>query len=360
MKKILAFAATSMVLSGVHANNLDNINISGFGSVAVGKSTNDVNYAGYDSERWNVSQDSLAGIQLDARINDKAKFVAQVVANGRYDYELAVEMAYVSYELDDFTVRAGKLRTPLFMYSDYLDVGYAYPMLRPSQELYENLIVSSYMGIDVLIPIEFEDSSLVLQPIMGIGEVNERDATYGQVTLDQMFGLTAHWYIEDFTFRTSYISAQTDYENSLYTGTYIEAMLDNKKGQFISLGAQYDNGTLLAVIEAAETSVEGNYADTLSVSGLLGYHFGSVMPYMILNTVKTTDDDERASYLSSLNFKRSAYSLGARWDFAKNIALKVDLTYADFMDTNGGFNATNADESEDNTLVYSAAVDFIF
>ena len=26
---------------------------------------------------------------------------------------------------------------PLFFYSDYTDLGYAYPMIRPSQELYE-------------------------------------------------------------------------------------------------------------------------------------------------------------------------------------------------------------------------------
>lgn len=364
MKKTLIFAAISMALSGAHASGFDNINISGFGSVAVGKSNNNVGYAGYDSESWNVSQDTLAGLQLDAHINDKAKFVAQVVANGRYDYELAVEMAYVSYEFGSFTARAGKLRMPLFMYSDYLDVGYAYPMLRPSQELYENLMISSYVGVDLLIPIEFEDSSLVFQPILGIGEINERDSRYGQITLDQLVGLTAHWYIEDFTFRASYVTAQTEFsasedfsaaEQYIYNG-----LIDDKKGQFISFGAQYDNGDLLVSLEAADTQVEDDYSDTLAVSGLLGYRFGSVMPYVMANMVETTDDDEREGnpYIEHLSFERVAYSLGARWDFAKNIALKADLTYADFQDTNGGFSDTNV--SEDDTLVYSVAIDFIF
>ncbi|SQH75001.1 conserved exported protein of unknown function [Shewanella benthica] len=364
MKKIIIFSAVICAMSGAQASSLDNIKISGFGSVAVGKSSNDIVYAGYDSERWNVSQDTLAGIQLDAKINDKTKFVTQVVANGRYDYELAVEMAYVSYETNLFTVRAGKLRTPFFMYSDYLDVGYAYPMLRPSQELYENLIVSSYMGMDLLIPIEFEDSSLVLQPIVGIGEVNERDSRYGQATLDQLFGLSAHWYVEDFTFRASYVAAQTDYsapnDYSAAEQYIYNALLDDKKGTFTSVGAQYDNGDLLVSLEAAEVTLEDDYYDTLAISGLLGYRFGSLMPYVMANMVKTTDDDERSAAYESFSFKRAAYSLGARWDFARNIALKLDLTYADFMDTNGGFINSNADESEDNTLVYSVAVDFIF
>lgn len=363
MKKALVFVATSMALSGAYAGNLDNINISGFGSVAFGKSTNDVGYAGYDSERWNVSQDALAGIQLNAKINEKTNFVGQLVANGTYDYEVAIEMAYVSYEFSALTARAGKLRTPVFMYSDYLDVGYAYPMLRPSEELYGNEAFSSYVGMDLLIPIEFEDSSLVLQPIVGIGEVAERDSSYGQIVLDKLFGLTAHWYVDDFTFRASYVVTKTDYSSfDVYgaTNPTLDALLDEKDVQFISLGAQYDNGDLLVSLEAADTTIEDDFSDNLAISGLLGYRFGRVMPYVMANTIKTTDDDERTVGYEFLNFERTAYALGARWDFAKNIALKVDVTYADFQDTNGGFDVTNADESEDRTVVYAVAVDFIF
>jgi hypothetical protein len=322
-----------------------------------------VGYAGYTNEKWEVSQDTLAGLQIDVNINEKAKFLAQVVSNARYDYDLSVEMAYASYNFDMLTARLGKLRTPLFMYSDYLDVGYAYPMLRPSQELYENLIISSYTGIDLLIPIEFEDSSLVLQPIAGIGEVNERDSLFGKVTLDKMWGLTAHWYVDDFTVRGSYVTAKTDYD-SPDNNAYRENMLDNQKGQFISLGMQYDNGDMLAMIELADTSLEGEFYDTLSVSGLFGYRFGSVMPYLMVNRVETTDDEERSPTFAPLfNFERMAYSIGTRWDFAKNMAFKVDLTYADYQDTSGGF-VNNIDAVgnfvEEDSLVYSAAVDFIF
>ena len=152
MKKTVVAALMGMMCSGAYAASMEDISISGFGSVAVGKSNNDVGYAGYDSENFNTSQDTLAGIQLDAQINDRAKFVGQVVAYGRYDYDLSVEMAYLSYELDWFTVRAGKLRAPLFMYSDYLDVGYAYPMLRPSVEVYDNFSINSYTGVELIDP----------------------------------------------------------------------------------------------------------------------------------------------------------------------------------------------------------------
>ncbi|MCP4320665.1 MAG: hypothetical protein GY787_02150 [Alteromonadales bacterium] len=361
MKKTVVLALIGMIFGVAQAASLEDINISGFGSVAFGKSNNNVGYAGYSSDSWNTSQDTLSGLQLDANINDKAKFVVQVVANGRYDYDIAVEMAYVSYEFEALTARAGKLRTPLFMYSDYLDVGYAYPMLRPSQELYEKFMFSSYMGMDLLIPVEFEDSSLVFQPIVGIGEINERDSGgLGKVTLDKLFGLTMHWYVDDFTLRGSYISAKTDYSGDGDVG-----MFDGKKGHFISLGVQYDNGDLLAMVEAADTALEGDYSDTLAISGLMGYRINSVMPYLMVNSVDTTDDDERSpTYALAFSFERVAYSIGTRWDFAKNMAFKVDLTYSDFKDTHGGFttniNQLTGQPVEDGSVVYSAAVDFIF
>lgn len=353
MNKLAVSALMGVMCCGAQAASFDNISVSGFGSIAVGKANNDSGYAGYDSD-WSFDPDTLVGVQLDAGINDKTKFVAQVVVNGRYDYAADVEMAYLSYEFDSFTARFGKLRTPLFMYSDYLDVGYAYPMLRPSQEVYENIIISSYMGVDLLIPIEFEDSELLLQPLFGQGKIEERDSSYGEVTLDQFLGLAAHWYVDDFTFRASYVTAVTDYD----ADPSVQWLIDDKRGQYISLGMQYDNGDFIGTLESAQTTLEDEFSDVLSVSALAGYRFGEVMPYVMLNWMETTDDDEREGYgglLDSLNYNSTAYSLGVRWDFAANIALKVDATYSDFDGTSAGI-----DTSEEDTVVYSTALDFIF
>ena len=69
MKKMIIPLLIGSMFSAANAASLENINISGFGSVAVGKSNNDAGYAGYDSESWNVLQDSLAGLQLDVKVN---------------------------------------------------------------------------------------------------------------------------------------------------------------------------------------------------------------------------------------------------------------------------------------------------
>ncbi|MGR5388976.1 hypothetical protein [Vibrio crassostreae] len=380
MKKTVVAALVSMAF-GANAANMDNLRISGFGSVGIGKSDNAIGYAGYTDEKLDWEQETLAGLQFDFQVNERAKFVTQIVANSRYDYDPKIEMAYASYDFDSFTARAGKLRLPLFFYSDYTDLGYAYPMIRPSQELYENIVLKGYTGADLLIPIELEDSSILLQPLVGVGTIDEGDSIVGEVKLDQLFGLSANWNVDDFTFRGSYLVAESnpscDFQNP-QSSPYCQlgALLDSQDGQFISLGAQYDNGDLLVNVEAADVQIEGQFYDYQSVSGLVGYRINEFTPYLSVSWVETTDNDERENMTitavkESMNYERISYSIGNRWDFAKNMSLKADVTYVDYRDTSGGFQ-TNVETSavnpfmatgnylEDSSIVYSARLDFVF
>ncbi|MFA0350774.1 hypothetical protein AB4486_28125, partial [Vibrio sp. 10N.222.55.C6] len=65
-----------------------------------------------------------------------------------------------------------------------------------------------------------------------------------------------------------------------------------------------------------------------------------------------------------------SYSVGSRWDFAKNMSLKADVTYVDYRDTSGGFQSNvettvspyiaTGNYLEDSSIVYSARLDFVF
>ncbi|CAE6879150.1 hypothetical protein [Vibrio sp. B1FLJ16] len=387
MKKTVLASLLAASAFGANAASLDGLSISGFGSVGVGKSDNNIGYAKYTDEKVDWEQETLAGLQFDFQINDRAKFVTQIVANSRYDYEPKIEMAYASYDFDHFTARAGKLRLPLFFYSDYIDLGYAYPMIRPSQETYENIVLKGYTGADLLIPIEFENSSLLLQPVMGIATIDEDDSRIGEVKLDQMFGLSANWNYEDLTLRASYFIAEANPEcdaSDLSTTQCQYAALvgiHGQDGQFVSLGMQYDNGDFLANVEGTDVQLDGKYSDTQSVSGLFGYRIGEFTPYLAASWVETTDNEERpepslalaatdpTAYAQTLglnrlmNYERMSYSVGTRWDFYTNMAFKFDVTFADYQETSGGFQS-NIDQTgafnEQDSVVYSARLDFVF
>ncbi|MCL1051782.1 hypothetical protein L2755_19435 [Shewanella abyssi] len=377
MKKSITaiLIAAAMMPNCASAASMDDLRISGFGSIGVGTASNNVGYAGYDEE-VDFKQDTLVGLQFDFNINDKAKVTTQLVANGRYDFEPAIEVAYLSYDFDRFTVRGGKMRTPFYMYSDYLDVGYAYPMLRPSQEIYENLIISNYTGVDLLIPITIGDTTLQLQAFTGVSQVEERDSTMGekgdptfglQIDINKVVGATVHWYIDDWTLRYAYAQGETG-----ETGVIeMDSMVANKDATFSSVGLQYNDGSLLVNLEAMSMKLDGVFHDNEGVSGLLGYQIGNFMPYISASWINTTDDEERENTGALQRYERLSYSVGNRWDFAQNMALKIDVTYVDYRDTYGGYGANIEYQNiggnivpvgarYDDTFVYSMSVDFVF
>ncbi|WP_039915004.1 porin [Cellvibrio mixtus] len=126
------------------------VNFSGFLSVGGGMLDDEdaVAYGGYDEEDLTFDR-NLLGLQVSGQINEKVTATAQLIARSNNDYEVDAEWAYLSWQANDFVkVRAGRLRTPFYMYSDFLDVGYSYAWITPPQEVYY-LPFNNVDGVDV-------------------------------------------------------------------------------------------------------------------------------------------------------------------------------------------------------------------
>jgi hypothetical protein len=148
--------------------------------------------------------------------------------------------------------------------------------------------------------------------------------------------------------------------------------INDARGEFVGVGASYDNGEMLAVIEWTRAEVDGAYPDTDAGYITLGYRIKAFTPYVTVAYLESTDDEERlplsqqaAFQKIAFNAERTAYSLGLRWDALDNLAVKFDVTYAnDFGDSTGGFTA-NANPLTgmalyDDTLVYTVKFDAVF
>ncbi|VAW63914.1 hypothetical protein MNBD_GAMMA08-1835, partial [hydrothermal vent metagenome] len=74
-------------------------------------------------------QDSKFGLQITADVAKDMKVVAQLLASAEdNNYSVDVEWAYLDYAASESTsLRAGRIKQPVFLISDYLEVGYAYP-----------------------------------------------------------------------------------------------------------------------------------------------------------------------------------------------------------------------------------------
>jgi len=149
------YVAIGLVLMGLaisdEAGANDKWDINGFVTIGGGLVLDDGEIY-YDlDDSFDLEADSKVGLQVDLELTDKLSATVQGIARGNEHWDLELEWAYLSYELaENWKVRAGRLRGPFYMISDYLDVGYAYPWLRPPQEAYDGLPIRGFDGVDLI------------------------------------------------------------------------------------------------------------------------------------------------------------------------------------------------------------------
>lgn len=137
IKAGFAFSALALACSSVIAGDL---RIDGFANFAAGQMVSDTDQGslyGYD-EDVSFQPETSYGIQFRGDLQEKLAVTAQIVGRGdTEEYDAKVTWAYLSYEVtDELTIKAGRSRVPYFLYSDFIDVGYAYHWLRPPESVY--------------------------------------------------------------------------------------------------------------------------------------------------------------------------------------------------------------------------------
>ncbi|MEZ8045919.1 hypothetical protein AB6C46_17110 [Vibrio sp. 10N.237.312.C02] len=333
---------------------------------------------------------SLIGLQGEFEVNDSTSAVVQMVARGnkKENWTPDVEWAFLSHKVTpNLTVRGGKLRLPLFMYSDYLEVGYAQTSVRVPSEVYGSVVLTSLTGGDFIYDVELDDSTVSFQGFVGSQKLSASKHSYNADTqFDDIAGGVINWTDDTWTLRAVYaqavVSSTTNWNAN--NKSLLNTTFNDEKAKFYGVGGRYDNGNLALVSEVTRTTVEGFYHDVDSAYLTAAYRVNEFTPYVTVAHMETTDDAERnnqvkraganykqkptlsAAYAygsavkvaSNMNIQRTTYSIGTRWDFMPNIALKGDVSYlTNFGSTNGGVNASY--KNEDNIL-YTVKVDAVF
>jgi hypothetical protein len=94
------------------------------------------NLATYN-QNVSFNQESRAGFRMNAQINDELSGVIQVDGRTLNGGKGTLEWAYVTYKpAEDWEAHVGRKRLPIYYYSDFMDVGFAYPWVRPPPDLY--------------------------------------------------------------------------------------------------------------------------------------------------------------------------------------------------------------------------------
>jgi hypothetical protein len=372
--RIIAGALIAMPLCAVAAEAADSsstpsvFSFSGFGTVGDAHSSEDKadytgsvfqpNGAGH-TRSWSPEVDSLIGGQISARITPELSAVVQIIAEQNYNgtYAPHLEWANLKYQFTpDLSVRIGRSVLPTFLFSDTRKVGFTYPWVRPPVEVYGLLPLTQSDGVDFSNRLHIGDSTNTLQGTFGQSDAqqpNNRGTGYATNT----FGFSDTTEYGSFTVRLSYdhtkltIAALNPFLDTFRLfgpqGIAIADKYDSDKKPVVTevIGASYDPGRWFVMSEWGHTNSNSFLGNTSGwyVSG--GYRAGKVTPYVTYAQESATSNSDPGLTLSALppalvGFaaglnaglnsllqqsipEQRTLSVGARWDFMKNLDLKL-------------------------------------
>lgn len=360
---------------------LERVRLNGFLSIGYTRATND---AGYDeaTEKSDLQTLTLAALQATFTLGRNTEAVTQLVSRGSDDWNTELEWGFLRHNLtNSLQFRAGKMRLPLFMESETLEIGYGQPWARPPEAVYDPVPLRSYLGGDLSYTFSLPNSTLETKVFSG--HVDDQAQSLDRpvnVELRNLTGLVLHWTDYVWTLRSIYAHTRADITyppqlsdiiNNQQLLDSISTIADDAKTEFMGLGFSFDNGDWLLMSELTRIEMDGYFQDTDSAYITLGRRIFDVTPYLTASWIESKDNQERdGTPFAVLDTRRQAYSLGFRWDVVPGVAAKIDWTHArGFGDTTGGLinnqravfpNPNTENRPWDSTDVYTVRIDAAF
>ncbi len=361
---------------------------SGFASIGIGKlNRDDLAFMDYDGD-WSAESDSVLGVQLTVPLTERAGITTQVVSKGfSYDsknsFEPELEWMFASYQIgSSLRARVGRLRAPHYFFSETLDVGYTYPWARPPVDVYAFLLepFSSLDGADLQAHFSFGDAEMETQLFAGSMEGNFRD---NEVDVPLIWGGNAKLFVGSIAARYAYSRIRADIFNPaaqplidalnglamqlsdpLYQRMAEQLVLDDAQSDYHAIGAQWDLGAWTVLYEhyALNPPAEGYANKSLGWYVSLVYQYERVSPYLVLGGYRNwyngrisefveqsyasvpegsspEIDQVRAQLMGVVDqfrVEERTFTTGVRWDYADNMALKLEVEYFRFYQQSTG------------------------
>ncbi len=355
--RVAGLAAVCLAVTPAFALEQGEHRFNGFGTVGfthLGGEDDGRSYGvqGQTNDSWRGDQLSKFGAQLSYGITDTLGVTVQATAKAQQDeWKANLEWAYLSLQANDrLMLRAGRLRSPVYMYSESLDVGYSYPWLRLPDEVYSQVQVTNYEGVDAVYTMPLSYGSVTFQ--LAGGQAKNRDyyAYDEQFDIDygKLFGASVSLASNDFgTLRIGYVEAdiKTDVSGTvdasdlgLSASEPLSLLnLDKEKGKFTSIGYQYDNGTWISSNEWTSRLIENDGMEAIDSFYLMGgRRFGDFLPHV---TYAQLDDN---------GGRQSSWTLGLNYQAAPTVVVKGEYKRVDTKNGYDGVFTRNAQEVFDN------------
>lgn len=364
----------------------ERISLSGFGNFGVVYSNSDIYRFRTDISRNNDNfEDSLdlnaissLGIQADISLHDDFDFVTQFIYRGQKKITLdnTLSLGFLRYKpAPDWELRAGRTQLDLYLLTEYRDIGFAYPWAKVPTEVYGLLPYRSLDGTDFTYLLS--NNGLDYRFKIFAGESSSTialDDENVELAIDDVLGISFELSQFDWTFSLKHTQARTQNNIStmadIITGlqlipdviwpdkaTFIDDFsLVNKKAHFSSLGLKYDFGNITLLSEFARLKSDSSVVSAVK-SGYVSttYNFDKGQFFYTFAIAKS----DPSKFNDAVNIQRflpnqveeiilavnesfrvfspnqQTHSLGVRYDFKDNIAIKLQVDQSN-IDAQGG------------------------
>ena len=286
----------------------------------------------YEKEKgWQFDQESLVGIQIKKEFSPTLSATAQFVSralNPNEGSKPTVDWAYITWQPSvdsNFTFQAGRFRIPLYYYSDYLYIGYAYPWVRPAPDVY-GWPIYAYNGANVSYRRQLGDSNWAMTAAAWTGSFTQKNnAYYTKIyyttptddSWKKILGGSISVNNGIFDFRAMMMRHnETASQSDPTLGTTYIVKDQPTKIMGISANMDYKNWLIKSEIdrfEQVEPSLGINNVYKYALIGV-GYNYGSLTPMYTYSQYTTVNEPIES---------RKTHVLSLRWDFMKNTSLKV-------------------------------------
>ena len=325
--------------------------LSGFGTLGIAKtSTKDASYVtpgqGFGvTTSPGISPDSKIAAQGTYKFTPTVSATAQILSkNTAYgDFQPNLEWAFAKWQAaPSLALRAGRMGVPYFAISDFREVGYANTWVRPPLDVYGQVPVSNFEGLDgtyqmslgsltlsstlfygnakakyaLTDPKQYDPTTVEIKHQLGLNILGELDngvtfrfgRTKGKLSLSSptsaaLIGgasalkanatLAAAMGAGDLYAATGN-AAYAAYApfaglNAALSSVAPLVLVDGPEATFTGLGLGYDSGNLVLNLEYTKRTSKSYVANTTGWYASVGYRLGKFTPYVAYSKLK--DDD---------------------------------------------------------------------
>ncbi len=399
--------------NSMFAEGLESLLIHGYGSVggAYQKNhnilyRNSLNTDNGSRGNFSFETDSKMGLQLDIEPVEKLTFTLQGLAsqNNANNKFLSVEWANLKYKFsDEFDIRVGKMQLPAFMYSDVINLAYAYDWIR-LPDMYSTIPFHSYRGVELNYNTDYEYFSIDLKLMHGkendsikIKEANTDVFKDSKVEVNDLYGIVLGISIEelklrfaytkfDFTLKNKQVDELLAQFNSLgipvITSSIDKYKINHTPSSYIEFGISYDFENAYILGEYMRLDSDSFKSDTNSWYISTGYHFEQLTPFITYSktTSKSNYKDINipigspppvagviiganaayANFTSKTKIDQDTTSLGVRYDLSDNLALKIQYDYVQEKKESSSVFVHFNNEPQTDLHVFSATINYVF